>query len=79
MACNGKGYLDCYCAGDHCACGYAGSPQCDGCAECTVDPAEESLFLTEPSIGRRPMGRALTMSSRFGSCDHDGLSRRLTR
>ena len=32
MTCNGSGVLDCYCAGDHCACGFP--PDCPGCEEC---------------------------------------------
>jgi hypothetical protein len=32
MSCNGSGYLDCYCAGDHCA--HVTPPACPGCEEC---------------------------------------------
>ena len=39
MTCNGSGYLDCYCAGDHCACGCP--PECPGCEECAPEPDQE--------------------------------------
>lgn len=32
MGCNGSGFLDCYCQGDHCACKCP--PACPGCREC---------------------------------------------
>jgi hypothetical protein len=32
--CNGEGFLECFCAGDFCACGLDGMP-CDGCEDCS--------------------------------------------
>ena len=39
MSCDGSGILDCYCGGDHCACGCP--PACPGCVECAPEPDPE--------------------------------------
>ncbi len=57
--CDGEGRFNCYCAGDHCACGMEMQPMCTGCEECApADPDLESLAAMEPSIERRPMARS---------------------
>lgn len=35
MTCDGQGHFDCYCAGDHCACGRDREAACLVCSECT--------------------------------------------
>jgi hypothetical protein len=38
VSCDGSGFLDCYCAGDHCRCGFP--PECPGCDECCLQDPE---------------------------------------
>jgi len=44
MTCDGQGHEDCFCAGDHCACGADRLATCPGCAECQPEPRPPLVF-----------------------------------
>jgi predicted Fe-S protein YdhL (DUF1289 family) len=42
--CDGTGYIDCYCRGDHCACG---GDVCLGCPECEYEERKAAELADE--------------------------------
>ena len=66
MTCDGHGRFECFCAGDHCACGNDREPVCSGCPECKQDERSPLVFRVVADTNPRHDENLWRMEARRG-------------